>query len=74
MELCFDRRVELLHFHMDDPRRVNSAFWRTCSFLLGSVLTSVFRDPDCATLHSFPAPNGRESSMGGSGWFASRFY
>jgi len=56
-------RVELLHFHAGDPRSVNSAFWRTCSFLLGSVLTSVFRDANCATLHSFPAPNVSSGSF-----------
>ena len=52
-------KVELLHFHMADPRHVNQAFWRTCSFLLGSVLSAVFKDDNCVTLHSFPAPNGR---------------
>ena len=53
-----DCTVELIHFHSDDPFHVNRAFWRSCSFLLGSVLESAFKEQHYVELHSFPAPNG----------------
>ena len=53
-----DCTVELLHVHMDDPFHVNRAFWRSCSFLLGLVLETVFKSEQFVELHSFPAPNG----------------
>lgn len=52
-----DCSVELLHFYQDEPFHVNRAFWRSCSFLLGAALESVFKDEVKVTLHSFPAPN-----------------
>ena len=56
--LVEDCTVELLHFHIGDPFHVNRAFWRSCSFMLGSVLEKVFNDEHFVELHSFPAPNG----------------
>lgn len=53
--------VELLHFHLSDPFNVNKAFWRTCSFMLGAALDSIFKDDRFIELHSFPAPNGKRS-------------
>jgi large subunit ribosomal protein L39 len=58
-----DCTVELLHFHMEDPFHVNKAFWRTCSFLLGSVLETVFKGENYIELHSFPAPNVSSGSF-----------
>ena len=57
-----DCTVELLHFHMDDPFHVNRAFWRSCSFMLGAALESVFTDDLFVQLHSFPAPNGKKKN------------
>jgi large subunit ribosomal protein L39 len=58
-----DCTVELLHFHMENPFHVNKAFWRTCSFLLGSVLETVFKGEHFVELHSFPAPNVSSGSF-----------
>ena len=55
-----DVQLELLHFHQEDPFHVNRAFWRSCSFLLGSVLEEVFKDDYFVELHSFPPPNGKK--------------
>eukprot|EP00094_Tigriopus_californicus_P011028 TCALIF_10639-PA protein Name:"Similar to mRpL39 39S ribosomal protein L39, mitochondrial (Drosophila melanogaster)" AED:0.10 eAED:0.10 QI:29/0.8/1/1/0.6/0.66/6/84/336 len=51
-----DCTIELMHFRQDDPFQVNRAFWRSCSFMLGSVLEEVFKDDILVELHSFPAP------------------
>ena len=53
-----DCTIELCHFTMDDPFHLNRVFWRSCSFLLGAALESVFRESLYVELHSFPAPNG----------------
>jgi len=50
-----DCSIKLLHFHQKDPFHVNRAFWRSCSFLLGVVLESVFKNNVFVELHSFPA-------------------
>lgn len=52
-----DCTVELLHFYMEEPFHLNRAFWRSCSFLLGAALDSVFKEEVNVLLHSFPAPN-----------------
>ncbi|XP_014217791.1 39S ribosomal protein L39, mitochondrial [Copidosoma floridanum] len=41
---------------------VNSAFWRTCSFLLGAMIESSFKDHIQLYLHSFPRPNVKSGS------------
>jgi len=51
-----DCTVELLHFHNEEPFHVNRAFWRSCSFLLGAVLESSFKEDVFVSLHSFPPP------------------
>lgn len=50
--------VQLLHYNMAQPAMVNKAFWRTCSFLLGAVISKAFKDTVSVQLHSFPIPNG----------------
>lgn len=39
------------------------AFWRSCSFMLGSVLSKVFKDSVNVQLHSFPSPNVKSGSF-----------
>eukprot|EP00095_Tigriopus_kingsejongensis_P006274 maker-scaffold990_size72856-snap-gene-0.22 protein:Tk06274 transcript:maker-scaffold990_size72856-snap-gene-0.22-mRNA-1 annotation:"mitochondrial 39s ribosomal protein l39" len=58
-----DCTVELMHFRQDDPFQVNRAFWRSCSFMMGSVLEEVFKDDIYVELHSFPAPNVNSGSF-----------
>jgi len=58
-----DCTVELLHFHMDQPYHVNRAFWRSCSFMLGAALETVFNDDVFVQLHSFPAPSVSSGSF-----------
>jgi len=73
-----DCSVELLHFHDDDPFHVNRAFWRTCSFMLGAAIESVFTDDLFVELHSFPAPNVSSGSflydvdLKSEGWLPSK--
>ncbi|XP_055691660.1 39S ribosomal protein L39, mitochondrial [Lutzomyia longipalpis] len=55
--------LQLLTFTSPDPHHVNRAFWRTCSFLLGAVLSSTFKDEAHLQLHSFPSPNYRSGSF-----------
>lgn len=52
-------KLEFLHFHSPNPALVNKAFWRSCSFLLGSVAMNAFKDNVNVHLHSFPSPNGK---------------
>lgn len=40
-----------------------SAFWRSCSFLLGAALSKVFKDSVNIQLHSFPSPNVKSGSF-----------
>lgn len=54
-----DSVVKLLSFFDEDPFHVNRAFWRSCSFMLGAAIESVFREDIFVELHSFPAPNGK---------------
>lgn len=42
---------------------VNAAFWRSCSFLLGAVIDSAFKDNIELYLHSFPWPNIKAGSF-----------
>lgn len=55
--------LQLLNFTSADPHLVNKAFWRTCSFLLGSVLHKSFKDEAGLFLHSFPKPNVKTGSF-----------
>lgn len=55
--------LELLNFQSNDPHFVNKAFWRTCSFLLGAVLKTTFKEECALQLHSFPTPNIRSGSF-----------
>lgn len=38
-------------------------FWRSCSFILGAVLQSCFKDEANLHLHSFPSPNVKSGSF-----------
>jgi len=73
-----DCTVQLLHFNDEDPFHVNRAFWRTCSFMLGAALESVFSQEIFVELHSFPAPNVASGSfvydadLKSEGWEASK--
>lgn len=53
-----DCEIQLLHFHDSDPYHSNRTFWRSCSLMLGSVLSRAFKDDIKVVLHSFPSPNG----------------
>lgn len=51
-------RLHLLHYNIAQPATVNKAYWRTCSFLLGAVVSDAFKDNVEVQLHSFPSANG----------------
>ncbi|KAK7867220.1 hypothetical protein R5R35_008397 [Gryllus longicercus] len=55
--------LQLLHFKDSDPFHVNKAFWRTCSVVLGAVVTESFKEDIPVFLHSFPSPNVRSGSF-----------
>nr|AEE63539.1 unknown [Dendroctonus ponderosae] len=55
--------LELLHHHVPNPQVVNKVFWRTCSFLLGAVVSQAFKDNVQVHLHSFPSPNVKSGSF-----------
>ncbi|XP_012058696.1 PREDICTED: 39S ribosomal protein L39, mitochondrial [Atta cephalotes] len=59
MHRPFTGDCELQLTTMQSPRirMVNYAFWRTCSFILGAVADSAFKDNINLHLHSFPIPN-----------------
>lgn len=52
-----DCELTFLHFKDEDPWVVNKAFWRTCSFILGHVLETAFKDSFRVDLCSFPPPD-----------------
>lgn len=54
--LTSDCNLKLLNLLSPDNKAVNSAFWRTCSFILGAVIDSSFKDDVKVYLHSFPQP------------------
>lgn len=54
-----DCEITFLHAqYLPDPYHFNRAYWRSCSLILGAVISRVFKDNIQPTLHSFPSPNG----------------
>lgn len=58
-----DCEIQLLHFLDSDPYHSNRTFWRSCSLMLGSVLSRAFKDDIKVVLHSFPSPNVKSGSF-----------
>lgn len=54
--LTSDCELQLSTMQSPWIRTVNVAFWRTCSFILGAVADSAFKDNVNVHLHSFPVP------------------
>lgn len=44
--------------YLPDPYHFNRAYWRSCSLILGAVISKAFKDNNQPSLHSFPSPNG----------------
>lgn len=65
MHRPFTDNCTLQFVTMQSPRvrTVNSAFWRTCSLVLGAVVDSAFKDHINVHLHSFPTPVIRTGSF-----------
>lgn len=54
-----DCEIDFMHAqYLPDPYHFNRAYWRSCSLILGAVITKAFREDIQPTLHSFPSPNG----------------
>lgn len=51
--------LNFLHYTMQQPAAVNKVFWRSCSFLLGAMASTAFKNKVTVHLHSFPSPNGK---------------
>nr|XP_012140931.1 PREDICTED: 39S ribosomal protein L39, mitochondrial isoform X2 [Megachile rotundata] len=54
--LTSDCELKFLNLLSPENRVVNTAFWRTCSFLLGAVIDSSFKSDVKVYLYSFPVP------------------
>ncbi|KAL0113426.1 hypothetical protein PUN28_012528 [Cardiocondyla obscurior] len=52
-----DCNLEFMTMQSPSKLTVNYAFWRTCSFILGAVADSAFKDDVNVHLYSFPVPN-----------------
>ncbi|XP_070148849.1 large ribosomal subunit protein mL39 [Polyergus mexicanus] len=65
MHRPFTNKCELELVTMQSPQTgaVNHAFWRTCSFILGAVANSAFKEHVNVHLHSFPTPVIRSGSF-----------
>jgi len=54
-----DCEITFMHAqYLPDPYHFNRAYWRSCSIILGAVISNAFKDDIQPTLHSFPSPNG----------------
>ncbi|CAD5117512.1 DgyrCDS6279 [Dimorphilus gyrociliatus] len=58
-----DCELKFMHFKDRKPELVNKAFWRSCSFILGHILETVFKEKYYVELHSFPKPNLQSGSF-----------
>lgn len=45
--------------YLPDPYHFNRAYWRSCSLILGAIISKAFKTDIQPTLHSFPSPNGK---------------
>ncbi|XP_076249625.1 mitochondrial ribosomal protein L39 [Calliopsis andreniformis] len=61
--LVSDCTLKLLNLQNPEDIVVNTAFWRTCSFLLGAMVDSAFKSDIKVYLHSFPVPNIKSGSF-----------
>ncbi len=58
-----DCSLQLRHFKEQNPYMVNKAFWRSASFLLGSVIEKAFKEDIQLSLHSWPKPRPESGSF-----------
>ncbi|RNA44511.1 39S ribosomal mitochondrial [Brachionus plicatilis] len=55
--------LKFLHFKDEDPFNVNLAYWRSCSFILGYLIETAFKDKYFVDLCSFPPPDIKSGSF-----------
>ena len=58
-----DCSVKFLHFLEENCEEQNRAYWRTCSFILGYLLESSFKEKYLVELCSFPPPHFQSGSF-----------
>lgn len=58
-----DSTLRFRQFVEDDPYLVNVVFWRSCSFLMGMVIDTAFKQEHQPVLHSWPKPSIRSGSF-----------
>jgi len=51
------------HFNEEDTYEVNKTFWRSCSFLMGKIISNAFKDDIPVQLCSWPKPNFKSGSF-----------
>ena len=55
--------LRILSMNSPESSAVNTAFWRTCSLILGCVANTAFKDDVTVHLHSFLYPNIKSGSF-----------
>ncbi|CAF0887394.1 unnamed protein product [Brachionus calyciflorus] len=55
--------LKFLHFKDENPFHLNNAYWRSCSFLLGYILETAFKNEFVVDLCSFPPPDIKSGSF-----------
>ncbi|KAI1295614.1 39S ribosomal protein L39, mitochondrial [Halotydeus destructor] len=58
-----DTTLKFRNFRDENPHLVNQVFWRSCSFLLGMVVETAFKDSVPVVRHSWPKPNIKSGSF-----------
>ncbi|KAL0270794.1 UNVERIFIED_CONTAM: hypothetical protein PYX00_008087 [Menopon gallinae] len=51
------------YFDEENPEIPNTAFWESCSLILGAVICRAFKDNVSVALHSYPTPDIRSGSF-----------
>jgi len=58
-----DTTLRFRNFTDDNANEVNKIFWRSCSFILGMVIETAFKDSVPVVRHSWPKPNLKAGSF-----------
>lgn len=61
--LTEDCELRFMHFKQEDCSSVNETFWRSCSFILGHILETAFKDEHQVELCSFPPTSVKSGSF-----------
>jgi len=60
------KKLKFFHMKEENPHQAslaNKVFWRSCSYLLGAIIETSFKEDVPVLLHSFPSANVRSGSF-----------